>query len=119
MSKKSRQTKQGRRIFHPEHRMNRTSLEAYRKAATKAAHLSIRGQVLALLSNFPEESFSRLKLVRITGIRESTLCSVLNSLKNCNLINVEVKVDAETESPNNVEHYLHKKRKESQQATLF
>lgn len=120
MSKESRQKKQGRGIFHPEHRMNRNSLNAYRSEATKLAHLRHRERVLAFLAKFSEESFSRLKLTNILLIRETSLCPVLKALKDANLIAVEVKRDSESDSEFEVEHYQHpEKRKESHQATLF
>ncbi len=120
MSKESRQKTIGRGIFHPEHRMNRNSLNAYRNEAVKLTHLKHRERILAFLEKFSEESFSRLKLAHILFIRESSLCSVLKALKASNLVEVEVKLDAESDSPYEVEHYQHpKKRKESQQATLF
>lgn len=120
MSTESRQKKQGRGIFHPQHLMNRNSLNAYRSVAFKLAHLNHRKRVLAFLEAFLNESFSRLKLSRVLNIRESSLCSVLKALKDANLIAVEVKRDSESDSVFEVEHYQHpEKRKESHQATLF
>jgi len=61
-----------------------------------------------------------LKLTSILLIRETSLCAVLNALKGAKLIEVEVKLDAESDSPHEVEHYQHpKKRKEPSQTTLF
>lgn len=120
MSTKSGRKTIGRGIFHPEHRMNRNSLNAYRSEATKLAHLGHRERVLALLEQFPSESFSRLKLAGVLIIRESSLCRVLKALKDANLIAVEVKRDSESDSVFEVEHYQHpEKRKEIAQLPLF
>ena len=108
----------GRGIKHPNHRMHRNSLEAYRTYARELAHLKHKERILQFLGTFPEATFSRLKLQEVLKVRESSLCSALNRLKKEGLVRVENKIDTERETGLPVEHYGHKKE-EAHLLSLF
>ena len=115
---KSNNQTPGRGIMHPNHRMHRNSLEAYRCDAMQCVHLKCKESILEFLSKNPERKFSRRELCEIFKKQHHELTAPLKTLKSKDLVLVECKVDPGGKSKIHVEHYGHKKE-ETQQVGLF
>jgi len=108
----------GRGIKHPNHRMHRNSLEAYRSDAMQDVHLKRKEAILEFLSKNPERKFSRRELCEIFKKQHHEFTHPLKTLKDKDLVLVECKVDPGGKSPIPVEHYGHKKE-EAHLLSLF
>ena len=94
------------------------SITTYHARIEEGLDSFMRKQVIQFMSHF-KEPFARFHLVELMGIKESTLCGILNQLEQHSILEEVGRIKSKYNRPNKLYQWNEGIKKESPQQRLF
>lgn len=94
------------------------SIATYHARIAEGIASVMRKQVIQFMSHF-KEPFARFHLVKLMGIKESTLCGILKQLEDANILADVGSIKSKYNRPNKLYQWNEGIKKESPQKQLF